>query len=369
MRTAWLALADGTVFEGRALGASGDVSGEIVFNTSMSGFEEILTDPSSAGQIVTLTYPEVGQAGFNGVDAQSRRASIAGVVVRSATPEASNFRSEQNLDAWLQSQGIVGISGLDTRALVRRVRQTGTLRGVLSTDEAVTREALVERAKNVAEASGLVERVSTGESYDWTEGSPEIAGVRRAEPSGKKVVVVDFGVKKAILENLVDAGHAVRVVPWNTTAASVLALSPDGVVLSNGPGNPEDLKGAKALVEELLGKVAVMGIGLGAQVLALGLGAKTFKLKAGHRGVNHPVLDRASGRVEITSQNHGYAVDAESFGEGVRVTHHSLFDGCCEGFEASEKRAFGVQFHPESAPGPSDARRMFARFTDFMATR
>lgn len=370
MRTAWLALADGTVYQGRAFGASGDVFGEVVFNTSMSGYEEILTDPSYAGQLVALTYPEIGNSGFTDTDAQSSRAWAKGLIVRNACLEPSNFRSRSGINEWFSERGLVGITGIDTRAITRKIRRGGTLMGVLSTAEDVEPEALVERAKSLSltDAGELVAEASTKESYAWTEGSPQVIPGQRepAAPTGKRVVVVDFGVKKAILRQLVDMGTAVHVVPWNTTAEQVLALQPDGVVLSTGPGDPASVAGAAELVAGLVGQVPLMGIGLGHQLLALGVGGKTYKLKAGHRGSNHPVMEKATGRIQITAQNHGFAVDADSLADKATVTHSSLFDGCCEGLEVPGKRAFGVQFHPESAPGPSDTRDTFLRFSQMM---
>lgn len=370
MRTAWLALADGTVYRGHAFGATAEVSGEVVFNTSMSGYEEILTDPSYAGQLVTMTYPEIGTYGFNDLDAQANRAWAAGVIVRSACLQPSNFRATAGFDEWLRVRGLVGIAGIDTRALTRKLRMGGAQMGVVSTSPDATPEALVARAQAEPGMDGreLASVTSTQAAFDWTEGTPRVLpdDLPPAPVSGKRVVVIDYGVKKGILRQLVDAGASVRVVPWNTTASEVKALKPDGVVLSNGPGDPAAVPGSKELVTGLVGEVPVMGICLGHQILALGLGGRTYKLKFGHRGGNHPVLDKDTGRVEITAQNHGFAVDPESLGDKARVTHHSLFDGCCEGLELPNLRAFGVQYHPEAAPGPNDARHIFQRFARLM---
>lgn len=370
MRTAWLALADGTVYRGHAFGATADVSGEVVFNTSMSGYEEILTDPSYAGQLVTMTYPEIGNYGFTELDAQANRAWASGIIVRNACLEPSNFRARERLDEWLRVRGLVGIAGIDTRALTRKLRQGGAQMGVLSTSPDARPEALVARAQAEPGMDGreLASVTSTKVAFDWTEGTPRVLpdDLPPAAASGKRVVLVDFGVKKGILRQLVDVGASVHVVPWNTTAREVMALKPDGVVLSNGPGDPSAVPGTKDLVTGLVGEVPVMGICLGHQILALGLGGRTYKLKFGHRGGNHPVLDKDTGRVEITAQNHGFAVDPDSLGDKARVTHHSLFDGCCEGLELPNLRAFSVQYHPEAAPGPNDSRHVFQRFARLM---
>jgi carbamoyl-phosphate synthase small subunit len=366
MRTARLVLADGTVFSGRALGADRDVTGEVVFNTSMTGYEEILTDPSYAGQIVTMTYPEIGNYGFTRLDAQAPKPLAVGLVVRNACPDPSNFRAQEGLDVWLAERGLVGLSGIDTRALTRKLRSGGAQMGLLSTDEAASDQALAERARAEAGMEGrdLATLASCSEAYEWTEPPLRIAADREAPfpAPTHRVTLIDFGVKRGILRQLAGAGCRVRVVPFTTPAAEILAGEPDGIVLSNGPGDPAAVPGARALVASLAGKKPMMGICLGHQILALALGGRTYKLKFGHRGGNHPVFAEDSGTVEITAQNHGFCVDAKSLEGKARVTHRSLFDGTVEGLDLPEARAFSVQYHPEASPGPSDAQHIFQRF-------
>ncbi len=375
MRKALLALADGTVFEGRALGAEATRGGEVVFNTSMTGYEEILTDPSYAGQLVTMTYPEIGNYGFTDLDAQAARPLAAGLIVKNGCVEPSSWRARETLDRWLAERGLVGIAGIDTRALTRRVRTRGAQQGMLSTFE-TDAESLVVRAREAAgmEGQDLASGASTRAAYEWTEPTPRVLP---GEPGPSdapvelrhRVTVVDFGVKRGILRQLVDAGCRVRVVPLTTTASEILAGAPDGVLLSNGPGDPAAVPGAGSLAAGLLGRVPLAGICLGHQILALALGAKTYKLKFGHRGGNHPVLTEGAGAVEITSHNHGFAVDAASLAGKARVTHRSLFDGTVEGLELPEIQAFGIQYHPEASPGPSDARHLLGRFVRLMDER
>jgi carbamoyl-phosphate synthase small subunit len=370
MRTARLALADGTVYEGVALGAATEATGEVVFNTSITGYEEILTDPSYAGQIVTMTYPEIGNYGLNGIDGQATRALAVGLIVKNACTDPSNWRAKETLDGWLAARGLVGLAGIDTRALTRKLRSQGALMGVLSTT-GTGGAALVESARKAAGMEGmdLASAASTRVAFDWTEGSPHVLPGETAgtETRRFRVTVVDYGVKRGILRQLVDAGCTVRVVPYSTSGAELLRDSPDGIVLSNGPGDPAAVPGAPKLVQDIIGKVPVMGICLGHQILALGLGGRTYKLKFGHRGGNHPVFEEKTGAVDITSQNHGFAVDPASLAGKARVTHRSLFDGTVEGLELPELRAFSVQYHPEASPGPSDARHIFRRFTRLIA--
>ncbi len=369
MRRATLALADGLVFEGQAFGAPGERVGEVVFNTSMSGYQEILTDPSYVGQIVTMAAPEMGNVGANAQDQESAHPHAVGMVVRSLSETPSNWRAEQSLDGYLKAAGVVGIAGLDTRKLVRHLRTHGAQMGVLSS-EGHSPAALVERARQAPGMEGrdLVTGISAAAPYEFTEGMPEIFGMERP-PLARRfdVVAYDFGLKRAMLQLLVEAGCRVTVVPAATPAAEVLARKPHGVFLTNGPGDPAAVPGAEAAVAALLGRVPVFGICLGHQILARAVGGRTYKMKFGHRGANQPVKDLVTGRVEITAQNHGFAVDAESLKGRAVVTHRNLNDGTVEGLDVPDGRAFSVQYHPESSPGPHDARHLFARFTRAMA--
>lgn len=369
MRRATLALADGTVFEGHAFGAPGERVGEVVFNTSMSGYQEILTDPSYVGQIVTMAAPEIGNVGTNALDQESARPHAVGMVVRSLSETPSNWRSEQSLHSYLEAAGVVGIFGLDTRKLVRHLRTHGAQMGVLSS-EGHSAAALVERARTAPGMEGrdLVTGISASAPYEFSKGMPEIFGTERP-PLNRRfdVVAYDFGLKHAMLQLLVEAGCRVTVVPAATAAADVLARRPHGVFLTNGPGDPAAVPGAEAAVSALLGRVPVFGICLGHQILARAVGGRTYKMKFGHRGANQPVKDLVTGRVEITAQNHGFAVEPESLKGRAVVTHLNLNDGTVEGLDVPDGRAFSVQYHPESSPGPHDARHLFARFTRAMA--
>lgn len=367
-----LVLADGTVFEGHSFGASDDVIGEVVFNTSMFGYQEILTDPSYVGQIVCMAYPHIGNVGTNPADDEAARPHAVGMAVRELS-EPSNWRSTEALAPYLARFGVGGIEGLDTRRLVRHVRIHGAQMGVVSTGGASS-AALAEKARAARGMEGLdlATGVSTKAAYGWSEGSPLVLPLGRGavepEPAAKRfhVVAIDYGLKRAMLRFLVDVGCRVTVVPAWSTAAEVLARRPDGVFLTNGPGDPAAVVGAERTVAELLGRVPIFGICLGHQILALALGGKTYKMKFGHRGANQPVMDLETRRVEITSQNHGFAVDAKSLGSRAVVTHVNLNDLTVEGLAVPDARAFSVQYHPEASPGPHDARPLFRRFAGLM---
>ena len=361
---AWLVLADGTVFPGIPFGARGETTGEAVFTTTMTGYQEVLTDPSFFGQIVTMTAPEIGNVGVNAADTEAvdSKPRVAGFVVRDLSPIASSWRSEQSLDAYLAHHGIVGISEVDTRKLTRHLRDAGSQNGAIGT---TSPEALLRAARGAPDMSGLdlVQSVSPREPYGWTEGRGAWA-TAKPRPAEHHVVAIDYGTKRNILRCLVDSGCKVTVVPARASAKEILALAPDGIFLSNGPGDPAAVTYAIATVKELLGKKPIFGICLGHQLLGLALGGKTFKLKFGHRGGNQPVKDLATGRVEITTQNHGFCVDLQSLPASVRSTHVHLNDGTSEGLAAPDLRAFSVQYHPEAAAGPHDALYLFERFTD-----
>ena len=367
---ALLALADGRVFQGTALGAAGEIAGEVVFNTSMTGYQEILTDPSYRGEIVTMTYPLIGNYGVNIEDVESARPHLSGFIVKEASAFPSNWRSQISLDAYLKENNIIGLQGIDTRALVRHIRDNGAQTGVISTID-LDPASLVAKAKAAPSIVGrdLVREVTCAAPYHWEEGGWELGeGYRKAGTERPfKVVAFDFGIKRNILRNLVDQGCDVTVVPATTTAAAVLAMQPDGVFLSNGPGDPEPIHYAQEMIRGLLGKVPLFGICLGHQLLSLALGGRTYKLKFGHRGGNQPVMNHARKQVEITSQNHGFAVDAASLDQQALLTHINLNDNTVEGLEHKEYPAFSVQYHPEASPGPHDARYLFDRFTRLMA--
>jgi carbamoyl-phosphate synthase small subunit len=368
-KRAILALADGTTFEGVSLGATGEATGEVVFNTSMTGYQEILTDPSYVGQMVCMTYPEQGNYGVNRADEESERPHATGFIVRHFAAEPSNFRAERSIHGYLEANGIVGISGIDTRRLTKHLRTAGAQMGVIATDGSA--KALVERARALPgmEGQDLANRISTRTIYEWREGGADAwTAAERTEEAKPRfhVVAYDWGLKRAMLRLLADAGCRVTVVPSRTTAAEALALKPDGVFLTNGPGDPAAVVGAREAVAGLLGKVPVFGICLGHQILALALGARTYKLKFGHRGANQPVKELATGKVDITAQNHGFAVDDASLGKRAKVTHVNLNDGTVEGIEVLDAPAFSVQYHPESSPGPHYARGLFARFVAMM---
>ena len=365
-----LALADGRVFYGQAFGASGEISGEVVFNTSMSGYQEILTDPSYRGEIVTMTYPLIGNCGMNREDVESSRPHLAGFIVKEVCDIPSNWRSEMSLHDYLKANNIIGLAGIDTRALVRHIRDKGAQTGVLSTLDTDV-DSLVAKAKAAPSIIGqdLVREVTCKERYDWNEGTWDLEnGYEQVQgPARFKVVAFDFGLKRNILRNLVSKGCAVTVVPATTPAEEVLAMLPDGVFLSNGPGDPEPITYAQECIRKLLGKVPVFGICLGHQLLAIALGGKTYKLKFGHRGGNQPVRRGEGHNVEITSQNHGFAVDASSLQDSAIVTHINLNDNTVEGLHHTTLPAFSVQYHPEASPGPHDANYLFAEFIKLMS--
>jgi carbamoyl-phosphate synthase small subunit len=364
-----LLLEDGTFFEGKAFGARGQRCGEVVFNTSMSGYQEILTDPSYHEQIITMTYPLIGNYGTNPEDWESRKLFVAGFVVKENCPYPSNWRNGATLDAYLASSGIVGIEGIDTRKLVRHIRTQGAMRGILSSTEVDCKKL----AEKLQEYPGLVGRdivkdVTAGVSYEWKEGVINVLSGERTAPEPKyKVIAFDYGIKQNILRLLVSHGCDVTVVPAETSASDVLARKPDGVFLSNGPGDPAAVTYAIETVKSLLGKVPIFGICLGHQILGLALGGTTYKLKFGHRGANHPVKNLDTGKIEITSQNHGFCVDLDSLaGKDVRLTHMNLNDNTLEGLRCEKLSAFSVQYHPEASPGPHDSRYLFDEFIRLM---
>jgi carbamoyl-phosphate synthase small subunit len=370
--SAILALEDGTVFEGRSFGAPAERSGEVVFNTAITGYQEIFTDPSYTGQIVILTNPQIGNYGTSASDNEAARPYIEGLVVREFSSITSNWRSDEEARTFLSKSNVPVVSDLDTRSLVRHLRSRGVMRGVLSAIEKDGRK-LVEKARSIPSMAGLdlASRVSTPERYHWTKTvepcSPSEIVHAASEPRFN-VVAYDFGIKQNILRRLVHTGCKVTVVPALTSAEDVLALQPDGVFLSNGPGDPEPLHGQIENVRRLIGKTPIFGICLGHQILGLALGGKTYKLKFGHRGANHPVINKVTQRVEITSHNHGFAVDPDSLSTNdVDITHVNLNDQTLEGFRHRREPVFCVQYHPEAAPGPHDSHYLFDDFVHLMA--
>jgi len=364
-RSAHVVLADGTRFEGEAVGAPGVTTGEVVFTTGMTGYQEVLTDPSYCGQIVTMTAPMMGNTGTNAEDDEAHRSFVSGLVVRELSRVSSNWRSSETLADYLTRRGIVALSGVDTRTLTRHIRTAGAQMAAMGTEDVAT---LHDRALAAPPMAGrnLTDEVTTDRVHEWSEGSGRFwPGARRA--AGARVVAVDLGVKRNILRCLHDEGLEVTVVPARTTAAQILSHRPDGVFLSNGPGDPAAVDHAVVSVRDLLGTLPIFGICLGHQILALALGGSTSKLKFGHRGLNQPVKDLATGRIEVTTQNHGFVVDVASLGPACRMTHVHLNDGTCEGIAHAEARAFGVQHHPEASAGPHDSRHLFARFAEAIA--
>ncbi len=370
---ALLALADGTVFRGKGIGASGSSVGEVVFNTALSGYQEILTDPSYSRQIVTLTYPHIGSYGVNREDCESARIHAAGLVIRDLPLLASNFRSEQTLDAYLRAENVLGLADIDTRKLTRILREKGAQAGCLMAGEHLNADDAVAQARAFPGLAGmdLAQVVSSEKSYAWSEGEWQL-GTGFAKPDNFRfnVVAYDFGVKRNILRMLASRGCKLTVVPAKTPAAEVLAMNPDGVFLSNGPGDPEPCGYAVAAIREFLDRrLPTFGICLGHQLMGLAGGGKTLKMKFGHHGANHPVKDLETGQVLITSQNHGFAVDPASLPANVKVTHVSLFDGSLQGMAWTDRPAFCFQGHPEASPGPHDVAYLFDRFIQSMAAK
>ena len=371
--TAVLVLADGTVLWGRGLGAAGAAVGEVVFNTAMTGYQEVLTDPSYAGQIITFTFPHIGNVGTNAEDIESTTPAARGALFRADVTQPSNWRASRPLDAWMKSNGIVGISGIDTRSLTRRIRETGAPQGTIahSPDGVFDLAALQKRAADWPGLIGmdLAKDVTCGQTYNWNETLWHLGqGYGLQDQPRFHVVAVDYGAKRNILRCLADAGCKVTVVPATATADEILAHRPDGVFLSNGPGDPAatGIYAVPAIQGVLNAGLPLFGICLGHQMLALALGGKTSKMATGHRGANHPVKDLATGKVEITSQNHGFAVIEESLPQGVSVSHRSLFDGSVEGLTVTGRPVFSVQYHPEASPGPQDSHYLFLRFVSLM---
>jgi len=375
-----LALADGTIYRGRSFGAAGTITAEVVFNTAMTGYQEILTDPSYTGQIVTLTYPHIGNVGVNAEDEESAHIAAAGLIVRAPSPVVSNFRATDTLANYLKKAGIVSLYDIDTRALVRHLREKGAQAGTIVAAQSgkLTEEEIAEALKKAQswgsmQGKDLASVVSTDKPYDWTEGTWKLAkddgepGFTKLTNPRFKVVAYDFGIKRNILRMMAERGMAVTVVPAKTSPEEVLAMNPDGVFLSNGPGDPEPcdyaIEAARVFLEK---KVPLFGICLGHQIMALAAGAQTVKMKFGHHGANHPVCDLETGRVSITSQNHGFAVDATTLPKNVSARYASLFDGSLQGLVYLESPAMSFQGHPEASPGPHDIETLFDRFAELM---
>jgi len=366
-----LALEDGTWFRGQAAGAEGEARGEVVFNTSMTGYQEVLTDPSYSGQIVTMTCPEIGNYGVSPEDVESRRPQVAGFIIRDESPISSNWRAAGTLRSYLVDNKIVAISDIDTRDLTRKLRSGGVMRGVIGTGNQLDEKALIATANAIPqmEGSDLVSEVTTEAAFDWPREDPDEFGISPARVAKRrlKIAAYDFGMKWNILRRLSAHGCDVRVYPATTPASELLATKPDGVFLSNGPGDPAPLTYAIDNAKQLVASdTPVFGICLGHQILGLAMGGNTYKLKFGHRGANHPVKKLDTGKVEITSQNHGFAVDPKSFPDDVAVTHLNLYDGTVEGLKHTKRPVFCVQYHPEASPGPHDADYLFDDFLELI---
>lgn len=370
-----LALEDGTVFVGKSFGAAGTSDGEVVFNTSMTGYQEILTDPSYCGQIVAMTYPEMGNYGVNEEDVESKKPHLSGFIVRNVSPVASNFRSSATLDSYLKNNNVVGISNIDTRALVRKIRSLGAQNGIITSEHVNDDAALVQMAKDSQGLTGrdLVKEVLPKQAIKWDSNLDHWWDVAADQSSSQEqtdnsphVVALDFGLKWNIARHLFNQGFRVTILPGTAAADEVLAANPDGVFLSNGPGDPEPLSYAIETIQSLLGKVPIFGICLGHQLLALACGAKTFKMKFGHRGANQPVMAIGSGKIEITSQNHGFAVDADSVPDSLDITHRNLNDDTVAGLNHKNHPAFSVQYHPEASAGPHDSQYLFTKFRELI---
>ncbi len=365
MTKALLALEDGTIFWGRSIGMKGEATGEVVFNTSMTGYQEIVTDPSYFKQLVTLTYPHIGNVGVNKEDEESQNIMAQGLIIRDCSQVFSNFRGQQSLPDYLQNNNIVGIADIDTRMLTRILRTNGSQSGIIIAEDMIDVEEAIQKAKSFSGIKGLdlAKEVSTKQSYIWTEGSWHLEQAPQIEPIQYHIVAFDYGIKRNILRLLRDRGCKITVIPAQTSAAEVLTLKPDGIFLSNGPGDPEACTYAITTIKALLEfDIPIFGICLGHQLLALASGAKTIKMKFGHHGANHPVKDIQTDKVIITTQNHGFTVDSQTLPYNIKITHYSLFDRSIQGIRRIDKPAFSFQGHPEASPGPQDLSYLFDQF-------